>query len=73
MPHSQGISNNRILSPINPIPSINTYLFNIALPSTPRPQFKVLPGGPVQVLHRENLHRLYPCLNPRTPDLDLRK
>ena len=41
MPHSQGLSNNSILSRINPIPRIDIYLFNmrsnIALPTPPRP------------------------------------
>ena len=41
MPHSHELSNNPILSKMNPIPRINTYLFNIhsniALSSTPRP------------------------------------
>jgi hypothetical protein len=41
MPHSQGLSNDPILSRINLVPRIDTYLFkvhsNIVLPSTPRP------------------------------------
>jgi hypothetical protein len=41
MPHLQGLSNNRSLSRIIPIPRIDTYFFkvrsNIVFPSTPKP------------------------------------
>ena len=45
VPHSQGLSNNPIVSRINPIPRIDTYFFNIysitALSSTPTGLFPV--------------------------------
>ena len=45
MPHSQGLSNNPILSLINSIPRISTYLFKvystIVLPPTPKGVFLV--------------------------------
>ena len=49
MPLSQELSNIHILSRINPIPRIDTYLFkvhsNIVLPSTPRPSFDIVIGA----------------------------
>ena len=47
MPHSQELSNNPILSRINPIPRIDTYFFNIysdiVFLSKPRPPKGIFP------------------------------
>ena len=66
MSHSQGLSPIiPILSRINPIPRIDTYLFkvhsNIVLPSTPRPPQVPPIGLPVKILKAllPSSHKLY--------------